>query len=160
MDALRKAEAAKRRTGDNGEAAAPAPELSLELEAPAAKPPATSPDAPSRPDLARHMESLDADLARVSPATPRTPLSPTSPPPPLIETPGAAARREEAERTAARNVFAAKQAPHTKAPLRLTIALAGAAILGIGGYFWWTAQQDILKSDTFTSELRRVFFKF
>lgn len=133
MDALRKAEAAKRRTGDNGEAAAPAPELSLEPETPA-------PSTPSRPDLAQHLESLDADPAGLPPAPPHAPISPPSPPPPLIETPGAAARREEAERTAARNVFAAKQAPHAKAPLRLTIALAGAAILGIGGYFWWQLQ--------------------
>jgi len=131
MDALRKAEAAKRRTGDNGEAAAPAPELSLEPETPTAVPGAPT---PSRPGVAQHLESLGADLAGVSLATP------PSSPPPLIETPGAAARREEAERTAARNVFAAKQAPPAKAPLRLTLGLAGVAILGIGGYFWWQLQ--------------------
>lgn len=30
----------------------------------------------------------------------------------------------------------------------------------VGGYFWWTAQQDLLKSDTFTFELRQIFSKF
>lgn len=126
MEALRKAEAAKRQIGDNAGAAAPASELSLAPEAPAAAPP--------RPDLAQRLETLDSSPAEPPPAKARVPARP------LVEAPGAAARREEAERNAARNVFAAKQTPHAKAPLRLFLGLAGAAALGIGGYFWWQLQ--------------------
>lgn len=130
MDALRKAEAAKRQGADPQETAAEArAPLELSLE-PVPPPPAGA--ASPLPDLALHLDSVGADLATMSPPPPRK-----APP---TEKPGAAARREEAERTAARNVFAVKQAPASKKPLWLALGLGGAAALAIGAYFWWQLQ--------------------
>lgn len=122
MDALRKAEAAKQQGTE-----APTPtagELSLEP----IPPPATSP----LPDLAQHLDSVGADLAAM-PATPPPRGSRTAPS-------DGNARRDEAERAAARNLFAVKEAPASRLPLWLFVGLAGIAALGIAGYFWWQLQ--------------------
>lgn len=122
MDALRKAEAAKQQ---GTEAPAPAAgELSLEP----IPPPATSP----LPDLAQHLDSVGADLAAM----------PATPPPRgnRAATTDGNARRDEAERAAARNLFAVKEAPASRLPLWLFVGLAGIAALGIAGYFWWQLQ--------------------
>ncbi len=122
MDALRKAEAAKQQ---GAEPQSPTPdELTLEP----IPPPATSP----LPDLAQHLDSVGADLAAM-PATPPPRGSRTGPP-------NGNARRDEAEREAARNLFAVKEAPASRLPLWLFLGLAGTAALGIAGYFWWQLQ--------------------
>lgn len=131
LDALKKAEAAKRQSAAAGaDAATTAQELALELES--APPPPASP----LPDLSAHIDTVDADLAAVSTAPPlRKPATPRREPgrPP--------ADRIDAEREAARNVFAAKRTPRPgRTPLAIALAVAGVAALGIGGWFWWQLQ--------------------
>ncbi|MBL8413764.1 MAG: tetratricopeptide repeat protein [Propionivibrio sp.] len=137
MEALKKAEEAKRLAGE-GNAPGAAPVAVSELTLQEMTPPAslhhssTSP----LPDLSLHSDSLDADLASVSRPAPnnarRKPdtvsgLSDTHP-------------REERERSTVRNVFSAKQAPTPRTGLWLLLGLAGFVALGIAGYFWWQLQ--------------------
>ena len=138
MEALKKAEEAKRRASEAGTPAdtTPSPELSLKpLDPPA---PSASAQNSRLPDLSQHIDSLDADLAAVHtepPAKRRTPstTTPTSTPtqPPL---------RETEDRTAARNVFSAKQAPRSSSGLWIFVGLSCVAALGLGAYFWWQLQ--------------------
>ncbi|MBI2308721.1 MAG: tetratricopeptide repeat protein [Rhodocyclales bacterium] len=129
LDALKKAEAAKRQSAAAG-ADSPAAPQALALD------PAPPPPASPLPDLSAHIDAVDADLAAVSTTLPlRKPASqrrePFRPPTDGIE----------AEREAARNVFAAKQTPMPqRTPLWVALAAVGIAGLGIGGWFWWQLQ--------------------
>ncbi len=128
MEALKKAEEAKRLGGMN---------QSVPLSAPAPAPAASaivygkdkttglSGDSPL-PNLSQHVDAVDAGLAAVSTARPIRQPSPVD--------------REAAERTAARNLFAAKQAPGSSTGLWLIGGAGTLAALGLGGYFWWQLQ--------------------
>lgn len=137
MDALKKAEEAKRQAGEAAPSvagAAPAAPAEMTLQPIT---PETAPPGPALPNLSqKHLDSVDADLASVSTATPpkKRPASPATKPAKATES------AEAAERTAARNVFAVKQAPKSRAPLWLFLGLVCIAIVGIGGYFWWQFQ--------------------
>lgn len=137
MDALKKAEEAKRQAGEatpsaTGAAPAAPPELALQPITPATAPPGSA-----LPNLSQqHLDSVDADLASVSTTAPPKKRQ-TAPAPKAAK---ATESAEAAERTAARNVFAVKQAPKSRAPLWLFLGLVSAAIVGIGGYFWWQFQ--------------------
>jgi len=132
MDALKRAEEAKRLAAAGAPPAAPAapaspPELRLDpLDAPAS--------APGRalPPLSRHLDALDADLAASVGATPQR-----------RGAAAAAADRgssDAAARTAVKNAFAVKQEARPRLSLWLFIGLGGAAALAIVGYFWWQLQ--------------------
>lgn len=138
MDALKKAEEAKRQAGETtpsaaGAASAAPAELTLQPITPEAAAPG-----PALPNLSQqHLDSVDADLASVSTAAPpKKRQAAPAPKPAKVSTESA----ETAERTAARNVFAVKQAPKSRAPLWLFLGLVCIAIVGIGGYFWWQFQ--------------------
>ena len=134
MDALKKAEEAKRQASEPLAAAPVAPvELTLQPVAPSTVPPG-----PALPNLSQqHLDSVDADLANVSTAAPPKKRQPaTAPRPTKVSTESA----EATERNAARNVFAVKQPPKSRAPLWLFIGLIGVAGAAIGGYFWWQFQ--------------------
>ena len=138
MDALKKAEEAKRQAGEavpsaaGAEPAAPA-ELTLQPITPEAAVPG-----PALPNLSQqHLDSVDADLASVPTAAPPKKRQTAPAPKPAKVT---AESVEATERTAARNVFAVKQAPKSRAPLWLFLGLVSAAVVGIGGYFWWQFQ--------------------
>jgi Flp pilus assembly protein TadD len=170
MDALKKAELAKRQGYSEGAASEAKAQGGLELtpiagsdEAPAAASPHTaeSPAATGNlPPLPSHLEELDAkflsDAQQAAAARLRA-----SPPPsiaarePLVDK-ASAARTAPAEprrtngdqaaakdKSAARNVFAAKQAdkPQTRKSFAIVVgALTVLAVCGIGGYFWWQLQ--------------------
>jgi len=142
MDALKKAEAAKRQAGEGGAPDAtptiPAPpgtssELTLE---PVDKPGSALPGS-ALPNLAQHQAAVDADLAAVPTSAPTRKRHPPPAEKPADKT---ADGKEAAERNAARNVFAAKQAPKSKIPTGLLLGLASLAATGIGVYFWWQLQ--------------------
>ena len=136
MDALKKAEEAKRQAGEgyaSGTTPAAPTELTLQPVTPASAPPG-----PALPNLSQqHLDSVDADLASVSTSAPpkKRQAAPAQKPAGI-----SAANPEEVERSAARNVFAAKQPPKSRAPLWLFLGLIGVAAVGIGGYFWWQLQ--------------------
>ncbi|WP_301102174.1 tetratricopeptide repeat protein [Propionivibrio sp.] len=123
MEALKKAEEAKRASGENH-----TPELTLR--------PLTAPiPASPLPELALHIDSVDADLSAVvsdAPARRRAPASPSRP--------SNTDLREAAERSAVRNVFSAKEPPRSRHGLWLVLALSGLAVVGLGAYFWWQLQ--------------------
>lgn len=170
MDALKKAELAKRQGGVSEatvpEATEEAENITLEplsIQPIAEKPLASSiPDAlestappPSAlPDLSAHLEKLDADFlaaarqqamrnaTRTSPVSRETP----APVPPRQVVKDSAVKPSQPntpqDQAAAQNVFAAKR---TTPPPRKNFALAvGSATLlasiAIGGYFWWKLQ--------------------
>jgi Tfp pilus assembly protein PilF len=149
MDALKKAEEAKRQAGETNSASAPAaaPELTLQpvTTTPAAPPPGTA-----LPSLSQqHYDSVDADLANVttSPPPKKRPAAPASRPTRTSSESAASAansaaaeNREAAERMSAQNVFAVKQPPKSRAPLWTFVGLAVIAAAGIGAYFWWQIQ--------------------
>ena len=133
MDALKRAEAnkqdANRAVGGKEE---PAAGSGLSLEPIAQEP--TKAAHPPLPDLATHLDAVDADLAGTS----------TRPeaPPPMASKPQVATAKAQAEqmgRDAARNAFAAKQAASTpsKAPLWLALGTLGIAGVAIGLYVWY-----------------------
>ena len=133
MEALKKAEEAKRQAGEGKSASAAPAELTLQAVTPAATPPGSA-----LPDLSQqHLDSLDAELATVSTSAPprKRVVAQTAKPEKI-----SAERAETDERSAVRNVFAAKQAPKSRTPLWLLLGLVGVAIVGIGGYFWWQVQ--------------------
>jgi hypothetical protein len=130
MDALKRAEAAKQETGrapyslpgtatDDG--------LSLEPIPGEASRTSTNP----LPDLAAHLDAVDADLAAVSlpEAQPAAAPARSAPPSkPVVE-----------PRDAVRNSFAAKPAvpPPSRLPLWLALGTLGVAGIAIGGYVWY-----------------------
>lgn len=136
MEALKKAEEAKRLAGEknaHGAASAAVSELTLQEMTPPASSyhSATSP----LPDISLHSDSLDADLASVS-----RPAANARREPDTASRPSNTRPRDERERSAVRNVFSAKQAPRPRAGLWLVLGLAGFVALGLGGYFWWQLQ--------------------
>jgi Tfp pilus assembly protein PilF len=140
MEALKKAEEAKRLAGESnppGAAPAAVPELTLQAITPPAPSPHSSYSSTSPlPDLSLHSDSLDADLASVSRPAPNSARRE----PDTVSRPTDTRPREERERSAVRNVFSAKQAPRSRAGLWLVLGLAGFVALGLAGYFWWQLQ--------------------
>ena len=138
MDALRKADEAKRLAGESAVSepnVSTTPELSLKpMTSP--MPHSTKSSGSRLPDLSLHLDSVDADLAAVSTEAPvrrRASASAQHP----ASTANGAGLHEADERTAARNVFTAKQPRRTHTGLWLFVGLGALAIFGIGGYFWW-----------------------
>ena len=141
LDALKKAEEAKRQAVTNGqtppETPATTPELSLEVLDGGA-PKGMSPSSPL-PELSDHIDAVDADLAAVGAAAPMRgatmknggrAASQASPPS------GQAANQE-----AVRNVFAAKRTPApNRTPLWIGLGIVGLAAVGVGTWFWWKIQ--------------------
>ncbi|HQC78996.1 MAG TPA: tetratricopeptide repeat protein [Accumulibacter sp.] len=128
MDALRRAEEAKRTNhlADRPETVASSPELRLD-------PLETSPPRNhALPPLVDDPDGADTDL---------TFDLQTPPPAPSTAKVNAAQNRDEArqtaERLAVKNVFSAKETPRRYNPLWLFLGFAGVAAVAIGGYFWW-----------------------
>ena len=177
MDALKKAELAKRRGQSEGTGESTVTDMpsGLELEpmpgpggpdpvssTPATESPAT---AGSLPDLPPHLEEIEARFlaeaeqaaaarSRTVPSTPAgTPLS-FAEPIAAADTPSRTATAAEPRhtqaaqgtpqsRSAAQNVFAAKQVDRPPARKGFAIAVGTItllSVLGIGGYFWWQLQ--------------------
>jgi len=133
MDALRRAEEAKRLAGPAGKPeVAPAPlELTLDPLEP------VSPASRPLPPHARRPDPFDAQTASETsppPARPSTPLS--------GEIPADSSGGDAGQRNAAKNLFAAKQAAarSSRQSLWIFLGLGGLATLAIGGYFWWQLQ--------------------
>ena len=136
MEALKKAEEAKRLASEGiapTTASAASRELTLNPLEPSANIQKSAHGSPL-PELAQHTDSLDADLAAVTIDAPARRRAPES----ASKQPGGV--HEVAERTAVRNVFAAKQPPKSRAGLWLLLGTTLLAALGIGGYFWWQWQ--------------------
>ena len=140
MEALRKAEEGKRgkRITPRSPALNTTSALALEPFATAA-----TPSAARLPLLAQHFEALNADLASPSaasasgpPITPPDNKRPAASP----EQTARASREEEQERNTARNMFALKHAQQARTQRRVLFGLLAAALLGIGGSFWWQMQ--------------------
>lgn len=137
MEALKKAEAAKRLASEGiapPATSAVGDELTLKPLEPSANAQSPAHNSPL-PELSQHTDALDADLAAVTtdPPARRRVTESTS----RLANGGA---HEAAERTAVRNVFAAKQPPKSRAGLWLLLGTTLLAALGIGGYFWWQWQ--------------------
>lgn len=130
MDALRKAEVAKQRSGEND--ALPPDGTTAAPLAPAAAP---SPAHSRLPDLSLHTDVLDADLAAVAREAPTRRQASAA-----FSGASDAQQSEAVERRAVRNVFAAKEPPKSHAALLLFVGLGIVAALGLGGYFWWQLQ--------------------
>lgn len=130
MEALKKAEEAKRRA-----ASQPAPPDA----GTAGKPELTLSPLDERgsplPDLALHIDTVDADLAAVSTDSPARRHSAQ----PAAKT-SANSPRESAERQAARNVFSAKKSPGIQVSIWIILGIGVLAILGLIAYFWWQLQ--------------------
>lgn len=122
MEALKKAEEAKRLGGESLSATMTAAPPITQSGDPATPPSGDSP----LPKLSQHINAVDTDLAAVS-----------TTPPVRHSQPG---DRTAAERTAARNLFAAKQAPKSNTGLWLLGGTGIIAALCLGGYFWWQLQ--------------------
>ena len=134
MEALKKAEEAKRLAGE-GRAAPTAATADLTLTP---LTPSTHrggiPGSPL-PDLSLHIDTVDADLAAIStkPGEPATAAAPAYKP--------TTEQDDAAERAAARNVFAAKQPiARPRSSLPLIFASGGMAMVALGAYFWWQLQ--------------------
>lgn len=159
MDALKKAELAKRQGPAAGGAADPPAQGGLELEpissgsdSAAAKPAvASAADAGDRSRSPSHLEELDAQFLAEAEQTVSARLkAPAHIAEPVADrpaTPGTAQRTTSPdgaqERSSAQNLFAAKQVDQP--PPRKTFALAIGAVTvlsvcAIGGYFWWQLQ--------------------
>ena len=92
------------------------------------------------PDLASHLESLEADLADVRLLDP--PPARPAPPPPATTLPPTTRHEkpeEHRERESVRNAFAVKQSPvqNSRKPLWLALGTLGIAAVGIGGYVFY-----------------------
>lgn len=133
MDALKRAETSKKEVARNltgGEPGRNAPDFSLEPI------PARSPNAGQPlPNLALHIDSLNADLEASAPPTMAATPAPTP-----AQT-AAPTSNEEEHRAAIRNAFAAKETkPPSRQPLWLALGTLGLAAIGIGGYVWYQLQ--------------------
>ena len=141
MEALKKAEDAKRRSSEGlAPASAAADELTLKPLDPPANLRKSAHSSPL-PQLAQHSDALDAELAAVgseAPARRRSPESASRPP-------GGGAH-EASGRTAVRNVFAAKPSPKSRVGLWVLLGTTLVLALGIGGYFWWQWQSIAVNS--------------
>jgi Tfp pilus assembly protein PilF len=146
LDALKKAEEAKRQAAAGSESTASAAPTTaaaeLSLEPVTAAPAPTSP----LPDLSAHLASVDADLAAVpmTPPSRATGSSESASPRPSAPAPKAAqkpAPNVATEQEAVRNVFAAKRTPPpNRTPLWIALGIAGVAAVGIGIWFWFQLQ--------------------
>ena len=148
MDALKRAEASKQEAARaNAEQGATPGAGGLSLEPMAGTPSAGHPPASHLPDLASHIDALDADLAASAPAPetrrPSPPPKPSPAPAPALQPAKAATalKEDEQQRAAARNAFAAKQAePPSRKTMWLALGLLGIAAVGIGAYVWYQMQ--------------------
>lgn len=129
MDALKRAESSKQeaaRQQAGKDASPPAADEGLTLAPLAGEKPAAA----SRPlpDLASHIEAVDADLARSAQARPAVEAAP----PAFVQS-------TASSQAIARNAFAAKLAPETpsRAPLWLMLGVLVVAGLAIAAYFWF-----------------------
>lgn len=143
LDALKKAEEAKRQSAMNVEKrpavdAMPSAEFSLEplpgAQALHAAPLSPAPGSPL-PDISDHLDTVDADLAAVNTAPLRRSKQPEARPASHVT------KSLQTEQEAARNVFAVKRtpAPNHTVPWIL-FGLVGLAAIGIGGWLWWQLQ--------------------
>ena len=136
MDALKRAETAKQEAARAQFGIAPTPPAGPMLSLEPIDGEATGTAANPLPDLATHIDAVDADLASI----------------PLSQAPianGQAQARaslaqqpaEQTARDSVRNAFSAKQASVSNQPSRLPLWLAlgtlGIAGIGIGGYVWY-----------------------
>ncbi|WP_291992452.1 tetratricopeptide repeat protein [Candidatus Accumulibacter sp. ACC003] len=128
MDALRRAEEAKRQNSAGGRPAPAASSSELRLD-PLESPSASAPP----PSLSEELAAVDSDLAAAERTASRHAAR-------LDAQRADLGRRQAAERDAARNVFAVKQLPRSRTSLWLFLGLIGVAGLAIGGYFWWQLQ--------------------
>jgi len=133
MDALRKAEEAKRQS----EAAAKIePRENAPAEGVPAEPAAagTNADARGLPELPSRLELLDHEFHPSPAARPEPSIAPAQA---ARQSPDKAQQRD---RAAAQNVFQAKQ-PAQKNNAMILVGVTGLlAVVGIGGYFWWQMQ--------------------
>lgn len=151
MDALKKAEEAKRAAGEGRTAETQAPrELELapleatKTETPsetAARQPTSSGVSPL-PELSLHIESVDADLAAVSKedASKRSPRKPAAAPSNNTVARTNPTLPADAERAAARNVFSAKQPAERRSALWFILPIGCLIAACIGAYYWWQLQ--------------------
>jgi cytochrome c-type biogenesis protein CcmH/NrfG len=146
LDALKKAEEAKRLAAASANASANAPSanapttateaIELSLEPVSAASGGAMPVSPL-PELSAHLDTVDADLAAMptNPALRKTTSAPPKHAAPPVH------HDNNAEREAVRNVFAAKRTP---APNRNTLWIALGAVsvaaIGIGLWFWMQLQ--------------------
>lgn len=152
MDALKKAEEAKRAAGEGRTSKTSTPrELELApLETPATETssaylsrqtPASA--ATTLPELSLHLESVDADLAAVSTQRPdKHPLPKPATAPSSHAAPKATngSPKADSERAAVRNVFSAKQPAEPRSALWIILPVSALIATGIGAYFWWQLQ--------------------
>ncbi|HCZ17618.1 MAG TPA: hypothetical protein DHV85_24205 [Candidatus Accumulibacter sp.] len=132
MDALRRAEEAKRLASAGARPATAASPGELRLDPLESPPPAAGQTLPS---LAEELAGVDADLAAAATSAPPRRRTPSPEAQPTDADP-----RQSAERNAARNIFAVKQLPRSRTSLWLFLGLVGVAAAGISGYFWWQLQ--------------------
>lgn len=137
MDALKRAETSKQEAAraQAGRDAPPAAGETLSLEPIAGEAPAFA--SSPLPDLAKHRDAVDADLA--TEARPEAPPRPR-PMPAAAASPATSATEQHRQdaRDAVRNAFAAKQsAPASKLPLWLALGTLGIAGIAIGAYVWF-----------------------
>ena len=139
MDALRRAEEAKRKASANARSTATVPsELRLDplpLETPASRGATETVEEQPLSALAAGFDALQTDLAsRTSPSAPTKAAATAASSRANFES------QQADERSAARNLFAVKQTPRSRTSLWLFLGLVGVATLAIGGYFWWQLQ--------------------
>jgi Tfp pilus assembly protein PilF len=120
MDALKKAEEAKRQAG------APTPPADAPATAAAPEPGANR---NGLPELPTSLELLDVEIRRE-----------VSSEPAVQAATHAAAMDQQANRAAAQNLFAAKQTPPRNTFPFIVGFLTLIALVGIGAYFWWQMQ--------------------
>jgi hypothetical protein len=156
MDALKRAETSKQEAqraaaGATGREAIPANTANLSLEPLGG----AAADGKSLPDLAAHIDALDAELA-ITPSPAPAPRRNTPPPaqpvvsielePPLDS--------EEEKQAAARNAFAAKLAERpSRRPMWLALGTLGLATAGIGTYVFFQLQS--MNSGTLAPDVPR-----
>jgi Tfp pilus assembly protein PilF len=131
MEALKKAEEARRQSEGKNAKSVPAVSLTEPALAPA---PALSPLSPPSGAIDT-IDAVGIDPAASNPAPPDLPSLPNASP--VKPAPHPPLTGGHAERSAARNVFTAKQPVETVSTLWWVAGAAVLAILGVGGYFWW-----------------------
>ncbi|MGA7477479.1 MAG: tetratricopeptide repeat protein [Azonexus sp.] len=155
MDALKRAETSKQEAqraaaGAIGREAIPANADNLSLEPLAG----ASTDGKSLPDLAAHIDALDAELAITPAPAPRRPAPPPAQPVVSIELEPPLDSEEE-KQAAARNAFAAKLAEKpSRRPMWLALGTLGLAAAGIGTYVFFQLQS--MSSSTLAPAIRNA----
>jgi len=133
MDALKRAESNKQEAARNlsgREAPTDQPESGISLEPLDNVKAETTPSVSPLPDLAKHLDAVDADLAASA-----RPLRPGVAPPAVTQAP------DSGERAAVRNAFAAKEASEQrKTTVFWLLGLLLLAAAAIGGYVWYQLQ--------------------